>query len=293
MKNEALLKIGTCSWKYDSWIGIIYSEKAPANYLKEYAQHYSTVEIDQWFWSLYDHNQARLPDVKTVDEYNSSVPEDFEFSIKVPNSITLTHYHNKDKKAPLIENPYFFSNELFERFLDSLSLLRDKLGPLIFQFEYLNKQKMPLQKIFLDKLHTFIQKAPKGYKYTIETRNPNYLNNTYFSFLREHDLYHVFLQGYYMPPIVEIYQKFKADLRDLTVIRLHGPNRKEIEDLTKKRWSDIVAPKDNELLEINKMLQDLMARQTEVYVNVNNHYEGSAPKTIQKMITNIKNAQLD
>jgi uncharacterized protein YecE (DUF72 family) len=28
------LRIGTCSWKYESWEGLIYSDKAELNYLK-------------------------------------------------------------------------------------------------------------------------------------------------------------------------------------------------------------------------------------------------------------------
>jgi uncharacterized protein YecE (DUF72 family) len=43
--------IGTCSWKYPSWRGLVYSDSGQ-NYLQEYAQHYSCVEVDQWFWSL-------------------------------------------------------------------------------------------------------------------------------------------------------------------------------------------------------------------------------------------------
>jgi len=46
--------VGTCSWKYDSWQGLIYPENKPFNYLQEYSHHYRIVEIDQWFWSLFD-----------------------------------------------------------------------------------------------------------------------------------------------------------------------------------------------------------------------------------------------
>ncbi len=43
------LRIGTCSWKYDSWRGLVYSNEPKINYLKEYSKHFNTVEIDQWF----------------------------------------------------------------------------------------------------------------------------------------------------------------------------------------------------------------------------------------------------
>jgi uncharacterized protein YecE (DUF72 family) len=55
-KFSSSLRIGTCSWKYDSWKGLIYNVEKnykPDDYLRDYAQHYNTVEIDQWFWSLF------------------------------------------------------------------------------------------------------------------------------------------------------------------------------------------------------------------------------------------------
>ena len=54
------LHVGTCSWKYDSWKGIIYPEFGEINYLEEYSKHYKTVEVDQWFWSLF--NIVKLPE---------------------------------------------------------------------------------------------------------------------------------------------------------------------------------------------------------------------------------------
>ena len=62
----AELRIGTCSWKYPSWEGLVYSAAEGINYLEEYAQRYNTVEIDQWFWSLHRPDGVRLPRVQDV-----------------------------------------------------------------------------------------------------------------------------------------------------------------------------------------------------------------------------------
>jgi uncharacterized protein YecE (DUF72 family) len=43
------LRIGTCSWKYPSWVGLVYSAERGIDYLAEYARKYDTVEVDQWF----------------------------------------------------------------------------------------------------------------------------------------------------------------------------------------------------------------------------------------------------
>ena len=111
------LRIGTCSWKYPSWRGLVYSKAKDINYLEEYSNRYSTVEVDQWFWSLFKKGKIRLPEIEMVAEYGSSVPAGFRFTVKVPNSITLTHYYKKKKSDPLEENPHFLSLSLFEEFL--------------------------------------------------------------------------------------------------------------------------------------------------------------------------------
>jgi uncharacterized protein YecE (DUF72 family) len=204
------LNIGTCSWKYDSWQGLIYPEKKLFNYLEEYSKHYNCVEVDQWFWSLFAGDKVVLPRPEVVQEYADSVPGNFKFCVKVPNSLTLTHHYKKKKTDSLTPNPYFLSSELMLRFLETLEPLSKKIGPIIFQFEYLNKQKMPggLSQ-FEDNFGKFVESLPTGFDYCLESRNPNYLNKRYFNFLSSQDLYHVFLQGYYMPSIFDLYKKHR------------------------------------------------------------------------------------
>jgi uncharacterized protein YecE (DUF72 family) len=48
--------------------------------------------VDQWFWSLFPAG-PKLPDPATARAYAESVPDGFLFTVKVPNSLTLTHYH--------------------------------------------------------------------------------------------------------------------------------------------------------------------------------------------------------
>jgi uncharacterized protein YecE (DUF72 family) len=277
--------LGTCSWKYDSWRGLIYPEKGKINFLQEYARHYSTVEIDQWFWSLFTPEKVKLPETKVVEEYLNSVPSSFKFTVKVPNSITLTHFyqHGKTKGEQLRANPYFLSIDLFDEFLGRIEPLRKQIGVLMFQFEYLNKKKMTSQKEFFNQLSSFIEKSSKNYPYAIEIRNPNYLNQDYFEHLNQLRLFFVFVHGYYMPSIITVYNKFSTYIKEKTVIRLMGRDRKKIEKQSKNQWDQIVDSKDDELEDIIQIIKDLELRQVEVYLNINNHYEGSAPLTINKI----------
>ncbi len=282
-QNRSRLHIGACSWKYPSWTGLVYDKQSDDSYLQQYARRFATVEIDQWFWSLFPGDKVRLPDAAVAEAYNASVPPAFIFAVKVPNSITLTHHYSKNKQQPLQPNPYFLSGDLFAEFLERLAPMHDKLGPLIFQFEYLNKQKMPGQAAFLERLHAFFGQRPSGFHYAVEIRNPNYLNRAYFEFLQERRLTPVFLQGYYMPPVTEVFGKYEPFMPKRAVIRLHGPNRKEIEAQTQKQWNRIVAPKSNELNGIAEMIERMLDKELEVYAYANNHYEGSAPLTAERL----------
>jgi uncharacterized protein YecE (DUF72 family) len=277
------LYLGTCSWKYPSWHGLVYSAPEPENYLEEYARVYNTVEVDQWFWSLFPGAKIKLPEEKTVHEYAESVPEDFRFTVKVPNSITLTHYYQRHKGEGLEENPQFLSPELFARFMETMDPLKGKIGALIFQFEYLNKAKMAGLPAFLEKMERFFDAVPRDVACLVETRNQNYLRDEYFSFLNRMDLGHVFLQGYYMPDITETYLSFQGLIRKMTMLRLHGYERDDMEKRTGKKWDRIIENRDDDLKNIAAMVRDLLGRKIVTYLNVNNHYEGSAPLTIKKL----------
>ncbi len=235
-----MLRIGTCSWKYDSWKGLVYPDKEKINFLSEYAKHFKTVEVDQWFWSLFEPKKAVLPKDSDLKSYAKSVPDNFKFTIKIPNSITLTHFYNKDKTAALKPNPFFLKADLFEKFLETLKPLKKNIGVLMFQFEYLNKQKISGLTEFLDKFESFIESIDKKYIYGVEIRNPNFLKKPFFDFLERNKLAMVFLHGYYLPPIWEIFNDYKDQIKSTTVIRLHGPDRSGIEKKTGSIWNQIV-----------------------------------------------------
>jgi uncharacterized protein YecE (DUF72 family) len=281
----AELRIGTCSWRYPSWHRLVYPAPKGINYLEAYAQRYNTVEIDRWFWSLFGPDSIGLPAPADVEAYRRSVPDEFKFTVKAPNSVTLTHFYKKAKKDPLVENPHFFSPSLFHTFLSLLDPLGDTLGPIMFQFEYLNLKKMPSQRRFHELFGAFSDQLPAGYQYGVEVRNAKYLNQSYFEFLIQHGLSPVLLQGYWMPSLADVYSNW-ADLiaqHPAVVVRLLGPDRKGIEKQTGKRWNQIVAPKDEELPAILEVVEDLLERGVNVYLNINNHYEGSAPLTIERI----------
>jgi uncharacterized protein YecE (DUF72 family) len=273
------LRVGTCSWKYPSWKGLVYSQATGIDYLSEYARRFNTVEVDQWFWAL--------PEPATAAHYASVTPDNFRFTIKLPNALTLTHFYPKKGEYSgdrvLRPNPQFLSVQLFEDVLARLEPLKPKIGMLMLQFEYLNARKMASLDEFLRLLDGFFAAAPRTLPIAVEPRNPYWLNKRYFDFLAGKGLSHVFLQGYYMPPIFETWRRFGSLVRDPVVVRLHGPDRDGIEKQTGECWDRIVAPKDEDLARLLDLMRDMRDRGMTVYLNINNHFEGSAPLTIGRL----------
>jgi len=148
-RYRPFLRVGTCSWKFEGWRGLVYRQGVkytPGDYLADYAKCFNSVEVDQWFWSLFP-SGVKLPDSETAKEYAACVPDDFLFTVKAPNAITLTHHYARQSAGHEAfankPNPDFLSVDLLKRFLKTLASMGRKLGPIMFQFEYLNKQKMP------------------------------------------------------------------------------------------------------------------------------------------------------
>jgi uncharacterized protein YecE (DUF72 family) len=281
------LRIGTCSWNYPEWSDLgIYSQSAQRHYeyLPEYSKYYNTVEIDQWFWSLMDKTVARLPKQTDVKAYNDLTPDDFKFTVKAPNSITLTHFY-KTK----LENPDFLSIRLLEKFLKIIEPLKGKIGAIMFEFEYLNKEKMSNLAEFIEKFGNFSEGFPIDFKFAVETRNPNYLKPELFEFLKDQHTGIVLIDGYYMPPIDKVYLEFKDYLKtyNLVIIRLLGKDRAGIEKKTSKIWNNIVENRDETLEKVVMIVIEFLKMKVPIFASINNHFEGSAPLTISKIISHL------
>jgi uncharacterized protein YecE (DUF72 family) len=289
-KYKDLLTVGTCSWKYDSWKGLVYDPDAhyhAEDYLVDYSRFFKGVEVDQWFWSLFP-GEAKMPVEKTVATYAASVPADFRFSVKAPNSITLTHFYGRQTAANKDwanrANERFLDIELVHEFVDSLAPMRSRLGPIMFQFEYLNAKKMPSRAWFFEKLDAFLSELPDEPEFAVEVRNPNLLVPEYFDLLRKHRVGNVLLEGYFMPPVRRVFEQFDTATADFSILRLHGPDRSGIEKRTNKDWSRVVEPKDEGIGAAVDLVNLNVAKNIKTYVNVNNHYEGSAPLSIERFL---------
>jgi len=213
-------------------------QRRAAAYLREYSQKYGTVEIDSWFY--------KIPEPEEVADYLAQVAPSFRFTCKVPQELTLTHLRGSGDASTNVANPAFLSPERFERFLEAIEPMLPRLDAIMFEFEYLNRDKMPSLEAFLERLDDFLAAAGervRGLPLAIETRNKNYLTAAYFNFLRERRLMPVFSEKIFMPHVYNVYRQYKDSVTTDVVIRLLGDDRAEIEKKTNEQWNAIVEPK--------------------------------------------------
>src|SRR5262245_9065342 len=75
------IRVGTCGWSYEDWLGVFYPKGLPAGeYLSFVAERYPVVEVDSTFY--------RSPSARMVAGWRDRTPASFGFSLKVPQTIT-------------------------------------------------------------------------------------------------------------------------------------------------------------------------------------------------------------
>ncbi len=184
--------IGTSGWFYDHWEKVFYPEKlSKSERLGFYSEYFSVVEINNTFY--------RLPTLKAVENWYSKTPKSFQFSVKVSRYIT----HLKRLKD---------CQSSIDKFLKRIGHLKEKLGPLLFQFPPSFHHDIE----HLERVKAFIQQLPKEYSYTFEFRHSSWFVEETYALLREFKvaLCITDLNGELSP--VELTAPF-------AYVRLHGP----------------------------------------------------------------------
>lgn len=183
------IHIGTSGWSYNHWKGPFYpADLRNDQMLDYYAQHFKDVEINTSFY--------HLPSKETLHHWHDDTANDFLFSAKASRYIT----HMKKLKDPHDNVPTF---------LERISLLGDKLGPILFQLP-------PHWHFNAERLEAFLSSLNSKFRYTFEFRDHSWLNKTCFDLLSRYDvalcIYE--LDGFISP---------KTITSDLIYVRLHGP----------------------------------------------------------------------
>lgn len=256
--KDSQLYLGTSSWTADGWVGAFYPEGTkPADFLPYYAKHFNCVEIDSTFY--------RIPSAKTVEQWRERTPKGFVFAAKAPSAIT----HQK----VLVD-----ADEDLKQFLRMMDLLGDKLGPIIWQFPYMNRQRFRGLGFFIERLEPWLKKLPKNYQWVVEVRNKGWLSEKLYSVLRRHGIALALIDHPWMPRPDEVFNTGDPVTADFTYIRWLG-DRKGIEERTKV-WDRTIIDRSAELTEWVRIMRGLAARGIRIYAAANNHFAGFAPDTV-------------
>ena len=253
------LRLGTSSGSCEDWIGPFYPPgTAPADFLAVYARHFDTVEVDATYY--------RIPSEAMVRNWRARTPPGFTFAAKFPQTIT----HEKVMRD---------CREEMTSFLRVMSLLEDRLGPLLLQFPYFNKQAFARPEDFLARLGPFLDELPGEFRYALELRNKGWVNARLLDLLRRKGVALALIDHPWVTPVAQLVQKFDVVTADFAYVRWLG-DRKGIEEKT-RHWDRTIVDREAEMRIWIPVLRQLLARGISIRGYFNNHYAGFGPGSIE------------
>jgi len=235
---QGKLYIGTSGWVYGHWEGIFYPENlASKDKLKYFSQHFKTAEINYSFY--------HLPRPSTYQNWHSQTPADFIFAAKASRFITHIKRLGGVKEA-------------WQQFIENALYLKEKLGPILFQFP-------PSFRIDLKRLESFLKILSKNYRYVFEFRHKSWCDKKVYNLLKKYNVAWVIADS-------PSYPKAEAITADFIYIRMHGSKVLFASKYTKNELSSLVQ-------KIKKWLKT-----GNVYVYFNNDAYGYAIENAKELL---------
>jgi uncharacterized protein YecE (DUF72 family) len=270
--EDSYIRIGTSSFSSNDWIGPFYPEKtAPADFLRFYANHFNTVEIDATYYAV--------PSRQTVIGWKEKTPDSFRFAAKFPRSIVHAGKDSKPDIKKLLAPDFAYEER--DKFLSTIRELGEKLGPLLLQFPYFSKREFDSPQPFFEKLDSFLDKLPKNFRYAVEIRNRQWLTREFADICRNHNTALALVDHAWMPHGDEIDDSIDPITADFSYIRLIG-DRNGIENITKS-WDKEVINRDDRIRRWAAILEKMAGRKQLTFAFINNHFAGHAPATARKL----------
>lgn len=236
----AYLRIGCSGFLYDHWKGTFYSENLPRKqWLAYYCKHFSTVELNVTFYGL--------PERETFAKWHMATPENFLFALK--GSRFITHVKKlKDCSEPI------------EAFFSRASLLKEKLGVILWQLP-------PSFALDLERLREFLESLrPFQMKNAFEFRNKTWMNKKIYSILEKENA------AVCMADHPDFLKNLPATA-DFLYIRRHGADANHATSYS------------TELLrEDAKFIRSHLKKKKDVYLYFNNDAMGYAPKNALELL---------
>jgi uncharacterized protein YecE (DUF72 family) len=236
MDGMARIRIGISGWRYEPWRGVFYPKDLPQREELHYASRaVNTIEINGSFYSL-----QRPASYAT---WYADTPDDFMFTVKGPRYIT--HMRRlRDVQEPLAN---FLASGLFN--------LRDKLGPILWQFPPNFKYDYARMEAFFDLLphdtdaaravarkrsawmkgrSCLVAGDKRALRHAIEIRHESFLDPKFVDLLRAHNIALVIAETARRWPMMH------DVTADFVYMRLHGDKelyQSGYQDKALTRWA--------------------------------------------------------
>lgn len=242
------LFIGTSGWIYGHWEWIFYPEDLPSKEkLKYFSKHFKTAEINYSFY--------HLPRPNTYQNWYNQTPEDFLFAVKASRFITHIKRLNGVKAA-------------WKEFLDNTLTLKEKLGPILFQFPPSFKattENVKRLTEFLKLLSLDRKRVSLKLQFAFEFRHKSWCDKKIYNLLKKYNVAWVIADSPRYP---------QADVvtADFVYIRMHGSKVMFTSNYTKKELSSLAQ-------KIKKWLKT-----ADVYCYFNNDAYGYAVENARELL---------
>ncbi len=277
------LQMGTSSWSFPGWQGIVYGRRRSASILareglREYAQHplLGTVGIDRSFYAPIPDDDLRL--------YADQLPDGFPCCAKAPGAVTSPTLRDRGRHHA---NPDFLSVPRFEtEVLEPFArVFRRHTGPFILQFAPTSSRHTADATAFVEGLDRFLGRLPRDFQYAVELRDRWVLTEPYRAVLARHGAAHVFNYWSAMPlPGVQA-RVVGPEEQPFVVVRLLLRPGTWYEDQRQvfAPFDRLAEPDEDMRRDVLDLVRRGARAGRQVYLLVNNKAEGSAPLTIEAL----------
>lgn len=287
------IRLGTSSWFFPGWRGLVYDGVHPQTALSKkglgaYAQIplLRTVSLDRTFY-------APIIAVEYA-RYAAQVPDQFSFVVKAPALVCDAVVRDEQGRGK-VPNPHFLDPAIAARefVVPCLEGLQAKAGPLVFQVSPLPRGLVDEAAIVIERLAAFFAALPKALGrqrpiYALELRNAELLTPRLMRMLGEQGV-HYCVGLHDRMPEVERQEKALEALDGGTpgdlVVRwnLH---RGFLYQAAKQRYEPFgrLVDEDRESRQVlARMAVRAFKSRRKVWITANNKAEGSAPLSLLKL----------
>ena len=260
LTDQHKIRIGSCAWSFDEWTDVFYPPDCPHNrWLEFYARYLPAVEIDSTFYSA--------PPEATVQRWMEITPSHFRFTCKLPREITHER-RLRDCRAELTA------------FLRALEPLAPKLQVVLIQLppSYAPKEE---KTAFRD----FVMQLPNDYRFAIEFRHAGWHRPNIIRLFEKRRLCWVWSDMSGLNERNQAPFEFQPLTTDFLYLRLLGDALTKYDATGQRvhRYGKLLWKREAALDSWALRIQRHLAEIRGVWTFVNNHYEGFAPESCQRL----------